>query len=334
MWAINNRTAYQAGNSWTRDKDGVHVWLVAVKASFDILSDGRVQLADEQLPALLAPEYHGEPGASSLRYDADLVAPKPTTDILVNGSAHAPGGRPSTEFTVGLRVGPIQKVLRVRGDRTWNDGPLSGRPSSPTPVTQVPLTYERAYGGYDHQAPDPRQHRLDARNPVGRGVIGPATLRAGLPLPNFEYPNGNLEKDGPAGFGAIDGHWSPRRELAGTYDDAWKAKRLPLLPEDWDAHSLQCAPVDQRPENPLRGGEPVELANLSVGGSMRFVLPRIHLTFTTRIDRRIEEHRARLSSVIIEPDHPRVIMVWSTSLLCRTDCDYLDETVIREKRIL
>ena len=46
---------------------------------------------------------------------------------------------------------------------------------------------------------------------------------------------------------------------------------------------------------------------------------------------RIEEHRSRLGTVIIEPDYPRVMMVWQTSLAVRNDVDYLEETIVREK---
>ena len=79
MWAITNRTPYKVGKTWGRDKDGIHEWVVAVKGTFDIKPDGSLKLADEQLEPLLLPEYTGEAGVSSLRYDADLVAPKPTT---------------------------------------------------------------------------------------------------------------------------------------------------------------------------------------------------------------------------------------------------------------
>ena len=82
MWAVTNRTPYKVGRVWGRDKEGVHEWIVAVKGTFDIKSDGSLRLADEQLEPLLLPEYNGEPGVSSLRYDADLVALKPTTDVV------------------------------------------------------------------------------------------------------------------------------------------------------------------------------------------------------------------------------------------------------------
>lgn len=334
MWALENRTPYKVGKSWGRDKDGVHEWLVAVKGTFDIKPDGGLKLAEEQLDPLLMAEYNGEPGISSLRYDADLVAPKPTTDVVLNSTAYAPKGRPSTDFWVSARVGPIHKVIRVIGNRTWKAGVFGSKPSEAEPVTQVPIVYERAYGGYDQTDPDPKNQSLDTRNPVGCGVAAKSDHRINQPVPNFEYPDGKLEKAGPAGFGAIDSFWSPRRELTGTYDKTWQESRCPLLPMDWDPRSLLCSPVDQLPDTHLRGGELVELINLTPNGLLRFALPKAYFTFSTYFGRRVEEHRSRLSTVIIEPDYPRVIMVWLSSLICRTDVDYLDRTVVREKEYM
>lgn len=331
MWALDNRTPYKADSTWGRDKDGVHEWIVAAKGTFDIEPEGSLKRAEEQLAPLLMAEYNGEPGASSLRYDADLVAPKPTTDVVINGTAYAPKGRPSTDFVVSAQVDRVCKTIRVRGNRRWRRGAFGVGPSSAEPVAEVPIVYERAYGGYDQTDPDPKKQYMDARNPVGCGAAAKTRHLIGQPVPNFEYPNGDLEKPNPAGFGAIDSFWSPRRELNGTYDKAWEQKRRPLLPEDWDPRSLLCSPVDQQPKSHLRGGEFVELINLTRDGVLRFVLPKVYFTFSTRFGRRTEEHRSRLATVIIEPDYPRVVMVWSTALTCRTDVDYLDETVINEK---
>jgi hypothetical protein len=220
------------------------------------------------------------------------------------------------------------------GDRRWKKGLLGISPSAVKPLTEIPIVYERAYGGFDNKDPDPKKQRLDLRNPVGCGVAAKSRNRVGQPLPNFEYPNKNSIKSGPAGFGAIDSFWSPRREFWGTYDKAWEEQRRPLLPENWDPRSLLCSPEDQRTERHLRGGEPVELVNLTRDGLLRFFLPKVYLSFSTHIDGRTEEHRSRLSTVIIEPDHPRLIMVWVSALLCRTDVDYLEETVVREKPYL
>lgn len=326
MWDVTNETRYAASGSWGRDKDGAHEWNVAVKGTFRILVDGSTQPVEEQLEPLLLPEYAGEYGASSLRYDADLIGAKPTTDVVLNGTAYAPGARASTEFPIALSVGPIRKVLRVRGNRSRESGLLGRTISAPEPVTTVPILYEKAYGGYDKSDPDPRRHRIDARNPVGCGIAG----SVGEPLPNFEYPDGSLVKAGPAGFGAIDAHWSPRRELAGTYDEAWRKNRLPRLPEDWDPRSRLCAPADQRAPAHLKGGEIVELVNLTPNGRLRFLLPRVELSFATWFGGRSVGHSGHLDTVVIDADQSRVIMVWATSLKCHTDCDYLDETVVAE----
>lgn len=327
MWSVDNQTPFAVNRAWGRDKDGIHEWIVAVKGTYDVKDDGSVTLADKQLESLLLPEHNGEDAVSSVRYDADVVGPKPTTDVVLNGTAYAPYGRPTTEFLVSLRVGKVHKVLKVVGNRTWKQG---GTASGTEPVAKVPIVYERAYGGFDQTDPDPRKQRMDPRNPVGCGLL----TQAGRPLPNFEYPSGSMEKAGPAGFGVIASYWSPRLELQGTYDESWKKSRFPLLPADWDPRSLLCSPADQRPESHLRGGEVVELVNLTPGGQLSFVLPRVYLRFRTYIDNRIEEHPGHLSTVIIEPDYPRFSMVWQSILAVRNDGDYLERTIVSEKKLL
>ena len=331
MWTLRNRTPYAVGRTWGRDRDGIHQWIIAVKASFDWDADGRLRRSDRQVLPLIASEYHGDPGASSLRYAAELTEPKPLTDVLVQGVAHAPGQRASTEFHVAFRLGTLQKALVVRGDRTWLDGPWGARPSAAMPVTQVPIVYERCFGGQDLTSDDPTRHVYDPRNPVGCGLAPAGRDRSGQQLPNFEFPNGKVEKTGPAGFGPIDVHWSPRREAMGTYDDAWRARRAPLLAEDWHPRSLQCAPLDQQARDPLRGGEPVDLFNLTASGRVRFDLPSADFVFSTHIaGRGVEDHGAHLSTVMLEPERSRLTMVWTTALSYRGVPEDLDRTTIHE----
>lgn len=122
MWALSNRTPYAAERNWIRDKQGATHWLVAVKATFDVAPDGRLKLADEQPPPLLAPEHRGDPAKTSLRLDSDLMAIKPGTDILVDACARAPKGRPAPMVPVSLRVGEIEKTLLVHGTRVYYRG--------------------------------------------------------------------------------------------------------------------------------------------------------------------------------------------------------------------
>ena len=246
MWALNDQTPYASDRTWVRDKNGAHLWIVVVKATFDIGENGKLNLADEQLPPLHEPEYWGEPGLSSIRYEADLVAPKPGTDVIVNAHAHAPKGKLAPSIDVVLRIEKLTKTVRVFGTRVYTRGIGGLGTSKPLPFESKPITYEWAYGGSDVTASDPRNQVIDMRNPVGKGVARNSPQLVNTPAHTIEYPNGNPTKTGPAGFGAIASYWSPRRELTGTYDAKWVEKRKPLLPTDYDERFVLCAPTDQR----------------------------------------------------------------------------------------
>ena len=332
MWQVDNRTPFAAERGWVRDRNGAEVWLVAVKATFDILPDGSTEVSKEQPPVLRVPEYHGDPGKSSMKYEADLVLTKKTTDILVIGHAWAPAGKPATELDVGFRVGPVQKILRVFGDRQW--GALG--PTSPQPFVQMPIVYERAFGGVDPKSSRPERD-WDWRNPVGCGYAVSKSHLDGCAVPNIEWRDRPIrtgdDRPPPASFGAIASHWQPRASFAGTYDDKWMKTRQPLLPEDFDDRFFQCAPPDQQAPQFLIGGEPVVLLNLTPGGDLRFALPRIHLGFETRFyDGSSEIHTNRkLHTVILEPDYPRVSLVWHSALPCHFKVQKLERTVVTLK---
>ena len=335
MWQVDNRTPFAAERGWVRNRNGAEVWLVAVKATFDILPDGNAEVAKEQPPVLRLPEHHGKPGKSSIKYDADLVLTKRTTDIVVVGHAYAPAGQSVAQIDVGFMVGPVKKVLRVLGNRNWS----GGSPSLPQQFEKMPLVYERSYGGTDAKSGQPDKD-WDWRNPVGTGFVVKPEHAAGLRLPNFEYPNARISKwddrPAPAGFGAVASHWQPRVGFAGTYDDHWMKTRQPLLAEDLDDRYFQCAPADQQSPEFLRGGEPVVLLNLSPRGRIQFTLPKIYLGFETRFydgSRQIHKQRA-LHTVILEPDHengPRVCLVWHSALPCHFKVQKLERTVVTLK---
>jgi Uncharacterized protein conserved in bacteria (DUF2169) len=170
MWTLANRTAYAAERNWIRDKDGAHIWVVAVRATFDISQSGKLMLSDDQPPPPLAPEYFGEPGASSLRLDSDLLALKPGSDFVLDAHAHAPGGRLAASVPVSARVGDLEKKLVVHGMRVYYRGALGTTTSAPRPFTTHPIRYEWAFGGTDVSDPEPRRHKIDLRNPIGKGV--------------------------------------------------------------------------------------------------------------------------------------------------------------------
>ncbi|WNG20909.1 DUF2169 domain-containing protein [Cystobacter fuscus] len=333
MWGLKNRTAYAAERNWTRDKNGVHWWLVAVKATFNITPGGRPILADTQLPPVLVPEYFGEPGRSSLRYDSDLLAAKPGSELLVIAHAHAPHGRPVPTVPVSLRIERLHKELLVHGERIYESGWRNVTVTRPQSFTTRPIRYEFAFGGSDLSDPDPQKHRTDERNPIGRGFARRAAHVVGKLAHAIEYPRGDPAEMGPAGFGPIDPSWMPRRALAGTYDERWEQSKKPLLPDDFDPLFALSAPADQRLDKPIIGGERVELLNMTPDGALIFELPRISISCTTRIGMRSEKHSARVVTVLVEPEERRLFLVWQSVLrVAAPDADYLDETEIVEQR--
>jgi hypothetical protein len=317
MWQLDNRTPFAAERTWTRDRDGAEVWLVALKCTFDITPEGRAVAAAVQPPVTTTPEFLDpvESVASSLRYDIDLVRTKVTTDVIVHANAYA-AAEPVTHLDVGWHVGSVAKTLRVTGDRVWRDRAIT----EPLPFTTMPIVYERAYGGIDPRSRATSSPQWSVGNPLGVGFALSEAAVEGLRLPNVEYPDKLIsrwsDRPPPAGFGPIAAHWQPRVRFAGTFDENWQRRRFPLLPDDFDDRYHQCAPADQQAPQFLVGGEPVGLTNLTPGGHLHFWLPRMVVSMETSFYTGGPELHdpPRLHTVIIEPEFPRVSLVWHSAL--------------------
>ena len=88
---------------------------------------GVLDYADDQAPLCEVDEFHGEMNASSLRQESDLCHYKPKCDVLVDGAAHAPGGRPAPRWHARLQVRAPREAPEVPPPHGLN--PLQG----PTP---------------------------------------------------------------------------------------------------------------------------------------------------------------------------------------------------------
>jgi hypothetical protein len=172
----------------------------------------------------------------------------------------------------------------------------------------MPVIYERAYGGGDPEG------RIDQRNPVGvgfRGVLS-ADPEVKTTAPNIEYPHSGAPT--PAGFGIVGRGWKPRIDFAGTYDEHWVDTRWPLLPADFDPRHNQAAPLDQQSRT-LRGGEDVEIVNMTQNGRWSFSIPildvPVHLLYEDRFERRL----LALDTVLLEPEGYRVTLTARMSIL-------------------
>lgn len=319
-----NHTGLKAAWCLGFDLEGREVMVVVVKATYALgPQGGDLELAAEQAPLVKADEFTGEPGLSATLYETDFSHRKPLCDVLVVGSAHSPGARPAKKVTVGLRVGPIHKRFEVVGNRTWSGRLIGAGPGDAAPFVTMPITYDRAYGGADVGGKD--QVRTFAANPIGIGYYPLSKGKAldGKPLANTqEIGKDAADRNGkfrPMSFGPIGRNFAERVPYAGTYDEAYFEERLPLLPADFDDRYFQCAPADQQMPHP-RGGEVVELENLTPAGLTRFRLPsREFPVLVVRKDGPAAQIDPVLDTILIEPDLGRALLTWRGSIGLRRD---------------
>lgn len=278
---IVNTTPFVVACTLGTDKTGLDHLLAIAKATFKLTPNGAVEMAEEPHELVAADEPSGEPGYSATLRESDFALVKPRCDVLLTGSAYAPGGRPASEVVVSLRVAGMQKSLRVTGHRSWRTNVLGGiEAGSPEPFASIAFSYDSAFGGIDDFHEDPSEHTSYRDNPVGSGYhkkMG-KNLVAGTPMPNTEelgrpvkVPDGKYR---PMALGPVGRGWPQRLKYAGTYDTQWQENQFPFLPKDFDNRYFQAAPADQQIDS-LNGGERVVLQNLTESGYCAFRLPRM-----------------------------------------------------------
>ncbi|MCB2185383.1 MAG: DUF2169 domain-containing protein [Deltaproteobacteria bacterium] len=196
----------------------------------------------------------------------DQAMPKGKGELLVVGKCFPPPDAPVPgEAMVSMGMGPVRKHIRVFGERVWlraegvieklvGEGWLA---SEPAPFAEMPLTWDRAFGGPDFPA-----------NPTGKGYIPPDYDPESevSPLPNLEtgaeLMAGPWAVPIPTSCGPRDLMLPQRQAKAGTYDQTYIKKHFPGLAPDIDWTFFNQAPDDQQTEEFWRGDEEFTLTGL------------------------------------------------------------------------
>jgi len=313
---VVNKTCFEAEHFSAWSATGAETAMIVVKGTWTIGHDGQLSLADRQVPVLLAPQYYGEPGLSSLRYNADSYPGKPGTDCILSGHARAPEKKTSV-MEVTFAVGPVRRTARVFGKRRWLKH-LIGAPSisQPEAFETIPLTWEHSFGGTDCSGPATSDHDLCGENPVGMGFMAPHSRLdlESLALPQVENPADLIStphrRPMPWGFAAIPQVWQPRAGYAGTYDDNWRRTRMPLPPVDQDPRFYSSASPGLCSSQYLSGSESVVVAGAWRSGRLHFELPGTVPNVSILCGNRCDELPVHLDTVLVEPDEDRLILVW------------------------
>ena len=181
--------------------------------------------------------------SGALTHASDLAPFKLRSGVLLLGTCHTPKGVPVDRCPVSFAVGKWQKQLLVMGTRSWQPQVGGGYTISPANAfTQMPLTWENAFGGPDYP-----------RNPAGKGAGTAELPNVELPGAPVTSPTSNVP---PASFGPISPDWPQRKGKMGrNYGKEWRRTRSPWVSDDFDWSFYNAAPDDQQLPERLRGDE-------------------------------------------------------------------------------
>ena len=326
--------------------DGLRNFHFVVKRSYRIEADQPARPRTLQRVLQTADAWYDDvldPLSSPVRYETDLVPPKPGCDVVLNGHCHAPGGEQTT-VECRMRVAEQEKRVLVLGDRSaWKPKARKTALLTPArPFNVMPLRWDLAYGGVDRSfETGPMPHPA---NPSGRGywaapVEGIEDVDRHGPLPNIENPASPIQLNAmlvdpldwrtgphPWGFGWVPKHWSPRAEMAGmdpALKSLWETLHgdtppggdgpLPFM--EMQPEFLNGAPLGQVIPFP-QGGELVMLDHLHpTHEQLRFRLPadRPRLRWDWG-EGAFEAVPLQLDTVLIEPDIDFLDCVWRGTL--------------------
>ena len=230
---------------------------LVLKRTYRIGSRGGWEpVADDEQEVVVEEELEyetAEPPFVSPIFHGDDTLFRPRTDVVVQGSAWAPGA-PLPRLTVRFRMEGLKRDIVVSGDRRVERCPGGGlRFTDPEPFESIPLRYDRAYGGVDFRAWLLSRTRLEAdlqravpgvplastspchypRNPSGVGFLIDAAPYdpADLLVPNLEFEHDPVTPDRlavggperwpegplPAGMDWQGCDWFPRQAFLGLH---------------------------------------------------------------------------------------------------------------------
>lgn len=275
---------------------------VRIKMAFRLQRDA-MAVAEAEAAECIGDVFQSEDGQGALVYPSDFTLYKPRADILLVGSAYAPGGKPVRSLAASLRVGQLKNTVNVVGDRFWQRRFLLwSRPSVPAEFKSMPISYQRAYGGAKF-----------GPNPIGLG-------RDKKRLPNTESPTQPIRRRGdqpaPAGFGPIAAAWATRRSKVGSYKGNWLKEHWPWFPDDFDWSYFNAAPENQQVEGYLRGDEELEFQNLHPQCSTyRSRLPGLRTRAFVQIEMpdappEFREVKLNLDTLWIDMEAEKFVLVW------------------------
>ncbi len=212
---------------------GALVWRNGAELQLTLVAQARFRMVHlgpmtvlEPLPLVQTDRYQDGAPLSRLLEGTDAVPFRPRVDVWMTGSARAAGGRPCQAMGVRMALYRAGQSLFDKGIHVF--GNRANAEAVPEFFVELPLVYERAYGGPG-----------SAANPVGCGLEG------GAQLPNLIHP----WRPGVAvGFAPVSSFWQARCRGLSMDQRRQVERAVPSIGAGFDWGFFQAAPDDQQLE--------------------------------------------------------------------------------------
>ncbi len=262
--------------------------------------DGRLLLDHEQAWTIDKAEYESPVGS----LPPEDCFRRGGVDLLIFGSARAPGGSPTAKVEVRFQVGDFVGGVDVYGERLWTRGFGTGlRATAPASFVECPLTLAYAYGG--KQVWDGLEVPY-VSNPEGKGFYTEAANARDQPLPNIEDPRRPIkewsDQPDPAGVGFCPRGFGPRVQRSVSFDERG------MLNELRSGFFNEAFPDMVAPEVTPR--TVCRVYGVRDDGPLVFRVPTLPLCALIDIgDAHVERH-LQIDQIGVEPDLSRVFITY------------------------
>jgi hypothetical protein len=278
--------------------DGSDVLVVVAKLSFKFDDRGRLRLVARPHRRNDVVDELGAP-----RYPADFTLSFEGTDCVVLGTAH-PGIVPADSRFVSIAVGSVRKTVKLFGPRVYMSGPRGVRPGPSGNIVVTPLRHEWAYGGRALGTVDREYH-----NPIGRGFSVKPEELVGVEAHRLEPLEPSTIHASSGCFAPISSDWAPRRDLCGTFDEAWRRRRAPTAPRDRDPLFHSVVRPEQRSRVALTLPFAIELRGFTGDDATKIELPAYGIRVMSELfDGATAIHDSPISRVTVDVDE-RVVEI-------------------------
>lgn len=300
--------------------DGQPIWACVVKAGFEYDAEGQVQPLPESDAVCASDEYpEDDPERHAPTAVNETVPFKKGSELILYGQAWSEIPRPFWKVSLSLVTDSgidWEKSLAVFGPRRWRRGLLGTTFTDPEPISELPLSYNYAYGG---QNPN-RDDDAYPENPVGLGYLGKGVRKRplGQPLPQILSANTKLhgpdKTQTPQGFGPIPSHWAPRVGLFPAIDETRLKRHESPYTQPLPEALYNTAPPDQQFAQPITGDCRLTLKGMTTGLdvgeplTLAWTAPEVRLNMTR--NQRNTTHRLTADTLVVDTRRQRLHLLY------------------------